>query len=255
MPPLAATPVPPPPAPAPVRSRVPLLLGIGIVLALVLAGVFVLWGLPLLRDRPAEEQQPTMLSPLASFPKLGTIFVRPDTDATHVWLIGRAGTVMRYELASGAVEDYTPRIPGIEDKTLTDVARVGDLLLIAYQGGIIEYGLASGEAKTYTEAEGLVSGSNLHLFPDPVDADTVWVSTFEGLSKLSLTSGPKEKYVGEMGILGTAIQPRVFHVDERYVWAYINANAYTQGGVARLDKRAGVWKSWAHDRFGNTGEY
>ncbi|OGG53501.1 hypothetical protein A3H16_03730 [Candidatus Kaiserbacteria bacterium RIFCSPLOWO2_12_FULL_53_8] len=156
---------------------------------------------------------------------------------------------MRINTESQEILDYTHEISGIENRSLTDLVRVGDELFIGFQGGLIDYNLSTKTSKQYTTADGLASNSNIAFTPDPSDANTLWISTFEGLSKLAISSGHIQSFTSEMGIPGTKWQPRVFHVDDRYVWLTISANAYTTGGIARLDKKTGIWKDWGYELF------
>ena len=183
------------------------------------------------------------------FPNFGSIVVKPDPiDSRYLWLFGQAG-IMRVDTESQEIVDYAGKIPGIKNRSLSDLVRVGEKLFIGFQGGLIDYNLNTKTSKQYSTADGLASSSNIALNPDPSDSDILWISTFEGLSKLTISSGRIQSFTAEIGISGTTWQPRVFHVDDKYVWLTISANAYTTGGIARLDKRTGVWKSWGYELF------
>ncbi|MES2014268.1 MAG: hypothetical protein V4437_00440 [Patescibacteria group bacterium] len=229
------------------------LLVAGAVAVTLLVSVGLMWlYVPQLRNLFNFQNHATALNTkntLKYFPNFGYVRVAPDpTDARYVWLFGQAG-IMRVDTESQGIEDYTRDIPGIENRTISDVVRVGDTLFVGLQGGLVQYDLNTKTSKKYTTAEGLASNGNITITPDPSDKDTLWISTFEGLSKLTISSGHIENFKTEIGIPGSGVEPRVFHVDDRYVWLTANANAYTTGGIARLDKTTGIWKTWGYALF------
>jgi len=183
------------------------------------------------------------------FPNFGHVSVKADpTDNRYLWIFGQMG-IMRLDIQSEGIVDYTRQIPGIENKRLSDLVRVGDKLFIGFQGGLLEYSLTTKTSKQYSTNDGLASNNNIAITSDPSDSDILWISTFEGLSKLTISSGRLQSFTVEMGISGTIWEPDVFHVDEKYVWLTINANENTTGGIARLDKFTGLWKSWGYELF------
>jgi hypothetical protein len=189
----------------------------------------------------------------AYFPNLSDIRgVRPDpTDSRLFWLFTHAGVVMQVNAETKEIADYSRRI---HETDITDLVRVGDALFMGLQGGgILKYDLDTSAMTRYTEANGLASNGNILITPDPSDADVLWIGTFYGLSKLTISSGRIDTFQSEMGIPSSqprsSLQPVVFHVDAHYVWVAIDANAYTNGGVARLDKDTGAWKSWGYEKF------
>ncbi|MCR4276415.1 MAG: hypothetical protein NUV90_03455 [Candidatus Parcubacteria bacterium] len=195
----------------------------------------------------------SLVSVVADFPNLSDIRgVEPDsTDNRLFWLFNYAGVIMQINVETKGIVDYSRRI---HETDITDLVRVGSSLFIGLQGGgVLEYNLDTGAMKRYTEDNGLVSNNNILITPDPSDADVLWIGTFYGLNKLTISSGRIDTFQSEMGIPSsrprTSIQPVVFHVDSRYVWVTIGANAFTGGGVARLDKGTGTWKSWGYEKF------
>ncbi len=186
---------------------------------------------------------------LKYFPNFGSFSIKTDSaDSDYLWLLSQAG-LMRINIQSKNITNYTEDIPAIKNKTLTDLVRVGDLLFVGFQGGFIKYDLKTKETRQYSTNDGLVSNSNLRINVDPSDTNVLWIGTFEGLSRFTISSSSFKNFQAEMGIPGTVLQPRVFHVDDKYVWLTIGAHAYTSGGVARLDKDTGLWKSWGNEFF------
>ncbi|MEK7638541.1 MAG: hypothetical protein AAB388_00080 [Patescibacteria group bacterium] len=192
---------------------------------------------------------------LKYFPNFSDIrAVKPDpTDQNVLWLAGSAG-VMRVDIDSHKIADVTPEIPLLQDKFPTDLVRIGDKLFVSFQGGLLQHDLKNRSGKVFTTADGLASDSNISLVPDQYDQDVLWIGTFEGLSKLIISTGKIEKWQQEMGIYGTKFEPEIIGVDENHVWVSVGANAYSFGGIARLDKATAQWKAWNRESF-NKGEY
>lgn len=251
------SPAPPPPdktseQPAhEARSRSQLIAVAAVVIVMLIGIVAVFVYFPQLRLQSNQDGSVSdTLERVAYFPRLSDIrAIRPDhTDPQYLWLLTMA-SVMRIDTKSQEITDYTREISGTEGQILTDLVHVGDTLFTGMQGGLIEYDLNTKKSTRYTKNDGLVSNSNIALTVDPADEDVLWIGTFEGLSKFSISSRTFENFVSEMGIPGSALQPRVFHVDDRYVWLTVSSNAYTTGGVARLDKQTGIWKHWGYEFF------
>ncbi len=245
----------PPPAVEPVNEKRSsrktfLVLGAAILLIVGVTSIAAKGYIPLrIGGGDNAEKQLSTETVIAYFPNLSDIRgVEPDpTDSRLFWLFNFAGVILQINTETKEIIDYSQRI---HETDMTDLVRVGDTLFIGLQGGgVLQYGLSTGITKQYTEDDGLVSNSNILITSDPADADVLWIGTFRGLSKLTVSSGHIDNFQSEMGIPGSALQPIVFHVDDRYVWVTISSNAYTTGGVARLEKETGVWKSWGYEQF------
>lgn len=201
-------------------------------------------------QQPKPEALPTIVKQV-SFPQLGNVIVKSDdSDASKFWLISRDNSrVMLLDQKLKTVTDYTDKILALHDSTVTDIARVGKELFIGFQGGLLRYDESSGKHTLYTKQNGLSDNANIRVTVDPADSDTLWIGTFNGLNKFSISNGTFRSYSSEMNIPGTGLQPVVFHVDDRYVWVAVSAHGYTTGGVSRLDKKTGAWKAWGTESF------
>ncbi len=228
------------------RQLLPALIAI---IVFVLAALIVL----VLFPQSGSDSGVPRLTKTAFFPAMRDIRARVDNvNPRYIWLESGPGAI-RIDLDTRESIFWSELVSGLT--YVTDTVQVGGRLFMAYQGGIAERNLSTGSLKHYTVADGLVSGSNLQIVPDPADADILWIGTFRGLSKLHTSTGRIESFTTELGIPGTSVQPRVFHVDDTYVWVTASANAYTTGGIARLDKAAGVWKAWGVEDFPDQGAY
>lgn len=191
----------------------------------------------------------TNSSLIAYFPNIRPNQITGDPDDTnYLWMSSGAG-VSRLDVNTKEVRIFSGAELSVNNAYHYRVAKKGRHLFVGVQGGLSIYNIETGEKNFYNTERGLVNNSNVHPIPDPTDDDVVWVGTFRGLSRLTLSTGVIQNYVSEMGIQGTSIQPVIFHVDAKYVWVNVNSNSYTNGGVARLNKQTGVWTAWNNDSF------
>jgi signal transduction histidine kinase/ligand-binding sensor domain-containing protein len=70
-----------------------------------------------------------------------------------------------------------------------------------WQGGLSRYNVSSGEIKTYTLSDGLPSMSIQGILPD-TENNTLWLSTFEGLSKFNMGDQSFSNFSIDDGIQG-----------------------------------------------------
>lgn len=180
---------------------------------------------------------------LRYFPNMNGLSVSADSmDPRYLFLEGYGGQ-FQLDIETNEITDLS----SIFESRKGSIVHVGNRLFFASKGSVVQYDLLTKETKRFTIEDGLASGSNLYITPDLYDTDLLWISSFEGLSRISISTGTITTYrAGDLGIYALQnIEARIFHVGERYVWANVNANAYTNGGAARLDKQTGVWKSWS----------
>jgi len=194
-------------------------------------------------------QAPTNLNIAKSFPKFfgipKSIFSNPENSNT-IWLNGDGG-VIEYDINKKKVNRIISGNLGI-DTIPTSIAVVNNNLFVSFQGGFKKINLITKERKTYTEKDGLVSASNVYLFPDPHDKKIIWIGTFRGLSKFNIYDESFVNFQNETGVKGTTwgIDSQV-RVGEKYVWVIVNAN-----GIARYDKNNNTWKAWGPESFNKT---
>lgn len=184
------------------------------------------------------------------FPSLNNnprFFVDPS-DSDILWLYG-GGVIVSYDLIKKEIRDTYTAEAGINSR-LTSATKVGDHIFHGYQGGFKKLNLETGKVSTYTEEDGLVSGSNIDLFPDPADKNVIWIGTFRGLSKFNIATESFDNFDDEISQTGTQWGVNGVKVGKEYVWVIISANAYNTGAIARYDKNGDTWKWWGPADFG-----
>lgn len=111
----------------------------------------------------------------------------------------------------------------------------------------------SGEGRllaTYTTANGLVNGFNLELGVDPFAAHSLWIETFDGISRLDTESNTFTNYTKEIGAQGVQFSIHTMRFTQDAVWAVVVASSASRGGVARFDRNSGTWSFWGPNSFG-----
>ncbi len=188
------------------------------------------------------------------FPSLNIGEVRPDPTNNHFFWVLAYSSLMQINTETQDIVDFAQKI---RETGFSDVVQLGDRLFLGHQG-VLEYNLRTGAKKQYSENNGLASNDNIRMTVDPSDSDTLWISTFAGLNKLTISSGHIETFRSEMGIPSTdpqgGLQPKVIGIDNNYLWVTVNTNVSTTGGVARLDKKTGIWKSWGYTSFASAAQ-
>ncbi len=94
--------------------------------------------------------------------------------------------------------------------------------------------------KTFNAANGIQGSSNYTVYPDGTD---IWLATFEGITKID----SQDKFTNfgkEIGISASKFDVSRVLIDERSIWAYFPAHAYSQGGIARYDKQTQKWQAF-----------
>ncbi len=123
-----------------------------------------------------------------------------------------------------------------------DLALINDSLYVACNGkGIYEIDLNANKVSYfYTQKDGLKELRNLQF---AVDAETLWIGTFEGVTKVDTKTRKATVYGEELNIGGSAFGSNVY-AHNGQVWAVIGANAYNNGGLAYYDKNADKWETY-----------
>lgn len=100
--------------------------------------------------------------------------------------------------------------------------------------------------KVYSQASGINSASNLL----PVaDGDTIWLGSFDGLSKFDTKTEKFTTLTSQLGIFATHTQVNKILVDDSHVWFYIPANAYSSGGITLFDKTTNIFTPFNFQTF------
>lgn len=94
--------------------------------------------------------------------------------------------------------------------------------------------------KTFGEKDGLTGRLNYELTTDGSD---IWITTNNGVGKID-SNDHVYFYKSELGITATVYSVSKILVDNKSIWVYVNANAYSQGGIARYDKTLQKWFSF-----------
>ena len=77
----------------------------------------------------------------------------------------------------------------------------GTVWVGTWQGGLSKYDVKSGKIKTYTRNDGLPSNSIQGILPDDKN-HSLWLSTFEGMSRMELSTAQFSNYSIDDGIQG-----------------------------------------------------
>ncbi|MDP3771482.1 MAG: hypothetical protein Q8R16_04230, partial [bacterium] len=133
-----------------------------------------------------------------------------------------------------------------------DLAIIGDAMFLACRDeGVLEVDLVQERiTRTFDHARGLENLQNLELAADDT---TLWVGTFDGVGKIDIVTGAVRFYREALGIPGGQLPAKYgTHVYARNgeVWAQVNANSHSVGGVARYDAAADAWMPYGPEAFG-----
>jgi hypothetical protein len=188
------------------------------------------------------------------FPSLGNRprFFSDPLDSNILWFYG-SGAIFSYDSIKSEIVDVYTAKDGI-NSSLTSATKVGNSIFYSYQGGFKKLNLETKKIWTYTEEDGLISNSNIYLFPDPADENIIWIGTFKGLSRFNINEESFQNFDDEIvGIDGSVVVNGGVKVGDDYVWVAVTANAYQSGGIARYDKARDLWKWWGLSDFGLDG--
>ncbi len=183
----------------------------------------------------------------------------PDHSSIYGGVLHRGRLVVAGEQALHELDPRSGRLLRMSDVRQAecngDLAVVGDRLFAACRpasekpdrGGfrpqrLFEIDLErGGVVRVYGPAEGLRSGANFQL---AADGATLWIATFDGLARLDTRTGKVSFHTADLGVGGTSFSVSQVLVDRDHVWAALNANVYTQGGLVLFDKRAGAHRAF-----------
>ncbi len=183
---------------------------------------------------------------------------------SSLWFAGN-GSLIEYSITKKAIVSYTnPHIVNCDQ----DVALAGGFIyaschidniddafgkayklktaLFTGHRGIIKVNPRTHHLEhIFSAKDGLENGFNHTLY---VDGNTVWVTTFNGIGRISATSDKVEFYTTQLGFATTsnAKSYAINHllIDAGHVWAWNTASSESQGGIAVFDKQTGTWKAY-----------
>ncbi len=128
-----------------------------------------------------------------------------------------------------------------------DMALIGDSLFVAsWEEGIYEVDLTSNRVVNFYDAEdGLMNVQNLRF---AVDAETLWVGTFQGVARIDTTTDEVHFYADELNVEGSAFSAAVY-ANGGDIWAEVYGNSYSEGGVSRYDSKTDTWTAYGPTAF------
>lgn len=177
--------------------------------------------------------------------------IYPDPiDSKIIW-VGGMGGLIKYNITDKKVENIYQGNDGI--KGSNSMVRKGDYMFIGTQEGFEKYNLLTKEYKVYSTKDGLVNGANVTFASDPADADVLWIGTFNGVSKFQISSEKFTNFTKEIGGVSTSWAIGQIKVNKNYVWATVQSNVNSEGGIARYDMQKNTWRTWDPTELGSYG--
>lgn len=127
------------------------------------------------------------------------------------------------------------------------MANIGDYLYVGcFDKGVYKIDLLENKiVDFYGLEDGLNNVQNIRLTPD---GDTLWVGTFQGVGEIDTLKNSVKFYTTELGIPATSFGSRVY-ARNGDVWAVVNANAYSKGGISHYDRESGRWTAYSVSDF------
>jgi frataxin-like iron-binding protein CyaY len=157
-------------------------------------------------------------------------------DQNFIWVANGAGLI-RYNKHTGEQKIFTES-DGLLGNETRQVLKYKDELWIASQSrGISILDTKNNSWRYFTTANGLVNGGNLIM---KLDDNILWLATFDGFGRYDFKTGTWTNWREGAGVRFAGVEDFVFNDD--FVWIYVTPNAYTRGGVLRLDKRSLTWQ-------------
>lgn len=193
-----------------------------------------------------QEIQSNVLTLNEDFPFFrGPANVYFDQEDKNILWISFSGAIIKYNLEKDTFETVLKGANGLDNSPYSFLKKGDDIFFSLFQGGFERVNIKNGNRKIYTMADGLANNANIQIINDPY-ADYIWIATFEGLSRFDYKNETFNNFKSQLGFM-LEIDDMV--VDKEYVWAVISANAYSPGGVVRLNKNLAVWKYWGPKDF------
>lgn len=163
--------------------------------------------------------------------------------------VGCLGGVLVYDAATHSVIDQLTETGGLSDSSITNMIKKGNSLYIGTQDGFTVYDLQTKQAKKISVGQGLINGANIYVADD---GRTLWVGTFNGLSRYDTVTGKITNYTSELADNSTDYEVQRVVVTPNAVYVAVIANAYSPGSIARFDKASGTWERFGPASFGKT---
>jgi len=156
-------------------------------------------------------------------------------DQNYIWVANGQGLI-RFNKISGEQKIFT-ETDGLLGNETTGIIKYGDEVWITSQSrGISIFNTKTNSWRYFTTANGLVNDGNLIM---KLDGNVLWLATFDGFAKYDFATQKWTSWKEGAGIKFSGVDDFVFN--NNFVWIYISPDAYTSGGVLRLDKNALTW--------------
>jgi hypothetical protein len=156
-------------------------------------------------------------------------------DESFIWVANGAGLV-RYNKISGEQRIFTES-DGLLGNETTGLIKYKDEVWITSQSrGISVLNTTDNTWRYFTTENGLISDGNLII---ELDGDVIWLATIGGFAKYDFKTGKWTNWKEGAGIPFVSVRDFVFNNNS--VWIVVSRNAYTVGGVLKLDKRTLTW--------------
>lgn len=180
-------------------------------------------------------------------------------DGDTIW-VAALGGLAKYDKTTSTLKAFTT-VQGLADNAVwsLDLEKEKNYLWVGTGGGVSRLNIKTNEIKNYYNEQelkdesktfridlqdqftGLASNSNIQLRRDSY-TNTLWAATFRGLSWYDEKADSWSSYGVGDSVLFAGVGDVAF--DQKYIWIYITKNAYTPGGVLRMDKSTQQWKAY-----------
>lgn len=104
--------------------------------------------------------------------------------------------------------------------------------------------------RSYSAKDGLVNIASMRLHSDPFAPHTLWIETYDGVSRLDTETNQFTNYNQALKIGSQESKINGIHLTSKAVWFQVAASSVNSGGLSRLDRITGKWQTWGPDGFG-----
>lgn len=180
-------------------------------------------------------------------------------DGDTVW-VAALGGLAKYDKTTSTLKTFTTA-QGLANNLVwsLDLEKEKNYLWVGTGGGVSRLNIKTNEIKNYYNEQelknesntfridlqdkfaGLASNSNIQLRRDSY-TNTLWAATFRGLSWYDEKADSWSSYGMGDGVVFAGVRDVVF--DQKNIWIYVTRNAYTSGGVLKMDKSTQQWKAY-----------
>ena len=156
-------------------------------------------------------------------------------DEDFIWIANGAGLI-RYSKKSGEQKIFTESDGLLANETTGLIKYKDEVWVTSQSRGISILDTKNNSWRYFTTANGLVNDGNLII---KLDGDVIWLATFDGFAKYDFKTSEWTNWKEGAGIKFSGVDDFVF--SNNFVWIYVSPDAYTPGGVLKLDKKMLTW--------------